>query len=351
MSFEIQGRSVGQDRPCLVIGEVAQSHDGSLGMAHSFIDAIANAGADAITFQTHIAQAESTPSEPWRVKFSKQDVSRFEYWDRMSFPEEQWQGLAQHAQERGLIFLSSPFSVEAIDLLIRVGMPAWKVASGEVANLQMLDRMSRTGMPVIFSSGMSPLQELDNSVAYVRERGVPVAVLQCTTAYPCPPEKIGLNMIPFFREHYDCPVGLSDHSSTIYAGLAAAAIGIDILEVHVALTREMFGPDIPASVTTGELRQLVDGIRFIETMRANPVDKDEIAREMETLRRTFNKSVVARVDLEAGTVLTEENLAAKKPGLGIPVERFYEMVGRRLRRNVAGDQFLQEEDLEEVTGQ
>ena len=218
MSFEIQGRSVGQDRPCLVIGEVAQSHDGSLGMAHSFIDAIANAGADAIKFQTHIAQAESTPSEPWRVKFSKQDVSRFEYWDRMSFPEEQWQGLAQHAQERGLIFLSSPFSVEAIDLLIRVGMPAWKVASGEVANLQMLDRMSRTGMPVIFSSGMSPLQELDNSVAYVRERGVPVAVLQCTTAYPCPPEKIGLNMIPFFREHYDCPVGLSDHSSTIYAG-------------------------------------------------------------------------------------------------------------------------------------
>ena len=351
MSFEVAGRPIGQDQPCLIVGEVAQTHDGSLGLAHSFIDAIANAGADAVKFQTHIAKAESTPSEPWRVKFSSQDASRFDYWDRMSFTEEQWEGLAQHAHDRGLIFLSSPFSVEAIDLLIRVGMPAWKVASGEVANLQMLDRMASTGMPVIFSSGMSPIEELDKSVAYVRERGAPVSVLQCTTAYPCPPEKIGLNLIPFFRDHYQCPVGLSDHSGTIYPGLAAANIGIDILEVHVALSREMFGPDVSASVTTAELRQLVDGIRFIEAMGANPVDKDEIAREMETLRRTFNKSVVARVELKAGSLLTEETLAAKKPGLGIPVERFYELVGRRLRRSVVADQFLQEEDLEESSGQ
>ena len=142
---------------CMVIGEVSQSHDGSLGMAHAFIDAIAKAGADAVKFQTHIAAAESTPQEPWRVKFSKQDASRYDYWKRMEFTSEQWQGLADHAQEKGLIFLSSPFSVEAVGLLERIGMPAWKVASGEVNNKVLLDAMLKTRKPILLSSGMSTL--------------------------------------------------------------------------------------------------------------------------------------------------------------------------------------------------
>src|SRR5262245_27728030 len=124
--------TLGQGQPCMIIGEVAQAHDGSHGMAHAYIDAVANAGADAVKFQTHIASAESTPGEPWRVKFSRQDATRYDYWKRMEFTEEQWHGLKQHAQERGLQFLSSPFSVEAVELLKRVGVAAWKVASGEV---------------------------------------------------------------------------------------------------------------------------------------------------------------------------------------------------------------------------
>jgi N-acetylneuraminate synthase len=332
---------------CLIIGEVGIAHDGSLGTAHAFIDAIGSAGADAVKFQTHIAAAESTPSEPFRVKFSRQDATRYEFWRRLEFTEEQWQGLAEHARDRGLLFLSSPFSLEAVDLLSRLDMRMWKFASGEIGNMAMLDRVIATRRPIVLSSGMSDLSELDAAVARVKAAGLPLAVLQCTTAYPCPPERVGLNLLREFRERYGCFVGLSDHSGTIYPGLAGAALGMDVLEVHVTLSREMFGPDVKASVTTPELRQLVDGVRFIESMRANPVDKNAIARDMTPLRNIFTKSVVARRDLPAGTVLAEADLAAKKPGTGIPGVRLPDLVGRRLRRAVALDELLRADDVDE----
>ncbi len=331
---------------CFVIGEVAQSHDGSLGLAHAFIDAIANAGADAIKFQTHIAAAESTPSETWRVKFSPQDASRYDYWKRMEFTEEQWHGLKRHTAERGLKFLSSPFSIEAVDLMSRVGVAAWKVASGEAGNAPMFECMAVTGLPMLISTGMSPLEEIDMAVERAKAHGIAPVVLQCTTAYPCPPEKVGLNLIPVFRQRYDCAVGLSDHSGTIYAGLAAATVGVEVLEVHVALSREMFGPDVPASVTTAELRQLVEGIRFIERMKASPLDKNLIAQEMSPLRELFTKSVVARVDLPSGTILREEYLTIKKPGTGIPASRLLELIGARLKHDVKADTLLSESDME-----
>jgi N-acetylneuraminate synthase len=280
------------------------------------------------------------------VKFSRQDRTRYEYWKRMEFSEEQWQGLADHARERGVLFLSSPFSVEAVDLLQRVGMPLWKIPSGETSNTLLLDRILDTGAPVLLSTGMSPIDEIDAAVRRVRDRGAAVGVFQTTTAYPCPPEKVGLNLIPFYRERYDCWVGLSDHSATIYPGLAAAAVGIDLLEVHVALTREMFGPDVVASVTTQELRQLVDGVRFIERMRANPVDKDVSARETAPLRQVFTRSLVARRDLPAGTVLSREHLAVKKPGTGLSPDRLEDVIGLRLARPVAADQLLAADDIE-----
>jgi N-acetylneuraminate synthase len=334
---------------CLIIGEVALSHDGSLGLAHAFIDAIAAAGADAVKFQTHIASAESTPDEPFRIAFSKQDVRRYDYWRRMEFSEEQWQGLAAHCRDRGVLFISSPFSIEAVDLLARIGQPLWKIASGETSNTALLDRVLDTGAPVLLSTGMSPVAEIDAAVARVKSRGVPVGVFQCTTAYPCPPEKIGLNLLPHFRQRYDCWVGLSDHSATIYPGLAAAALGLDLLEVHVALSREMFGPDVVASVTTQELRTLVEGIRFIERMRAHPVDKDAAASETAHLRRLFTRSIVAAVGLPAGTVLTRNHLAIKKPGTGLPPAQIDRLIGRRLARPVQADQLLAAEDIEGYT--
>jgi N-acetylneuraminate synthase len=316
-------------------------------MAHAFIDAIADTGADAVKFQTHIAAAESTPGEPWRIKFSPQDETRYDYWKRMEFTEAQWHGLKQHADERDLLFLSSPFSFDAVELLMRVGVAAWKVASGEISNLPMLERMADTGLPIILSSGMSPLEELDAAVELVKTYDLPLTVLQCTSAYPCPPEKIGLNLIPAFRERYGCAVGLSDHSGAIYAGLAAATLGIDMLEVHVTLSREMFGPDVPASVTTSELADLVEGVRFIERMMANPVDKNGMAEDLASLRDLFTKSIVACKNLSAGTVIGKEHVTVKKPGTGIPAARLDEVIGRRLIRDVGADQLIMKEDLKE----
>jgi N,N'-diacetyllegionaminate synthase len=346
-SFEIEGRKVGIGAPCLVVGEVAQAHDGSLGTAHAFIDAIASAGAGAVKFQTHIASAESSPLEPFRVHFSSQDATRFDYWKRMEFTPEQWAGLAQHARERGLIFLSSPFSEAAVDLLAGLGMSAWKIASGEVNNPLLMERIFRTGRPVLLSTGMSAFAEIDKAVEQIRARELPYMVLQATSKYPTPPEEVGLNLLSYFHGRYQCPVGLSDHSGQIYAGLAAAALGASLIEVHVTLSREMFGPDVPASLTTTELRQLVEGVRAIETMLAHPVNKDQVVEGLESMRTTFGKSLVAAADLKAGQALTREVLTAKKPGWGIPAHQFEAVLGRRLRRDLAQGEFLSEEDLEE----
>ena len=266
----------------------------------------------------------------------------------MEFTEPQWQELRRHAVERDLLFLSSPFSIEALEMLQRVGVSAWKVASGEVSNLPLLDRMLETGLPMLLSSGMSPLSELDAAVDRVKHRGNPLVVLQCTSAYPCPPEQTGLQLIPEFAQRYDCAIGLSDHSGTVYPGLAAATLGIGVLEVHVTLSREMFGPDVAASVTSAELRQLVDGVRFIERMLFAAPNKDVLARETASLRSAFTKSVVARMDLAAGTRLDDAHLAMKKAGGGgVPVLRMSEVVGRRLRRDVRADEVVLDSDVEQ----
>ena len=331
----------------LVIAEVAQAHDGSLGSAHAHIDAAAAAGADVVKFQTHIAAAESTPSEPWRVRFSPRDETRYEYWKRMEFSEAEWLGLRQHALEAGVDFLSSPFSLEALELLQRVGVMGWKVASGEVKNLAMVNRMAATHLPVMLSTGMSPLAEVDEAVALLRERGVTdLTVMQCTSSYPTPPEKVGLNVLATYRERYGCKVGLSDHSGTIWPSLAAVTLGASIVEVHLALSPHAFGPDVSSSVTPDELKRLVEGVRFLARARSHPVDKDAAAAELAPMRKLFTRSVVARRALDAGSVLAKADLVAKKPGTGIPAERLDALVGRRLARAVGADALLSEEDLE-----
>jgi N,N'-diacetyllegionaminate synthase len=331
----------------VVIGEVAQAHDGSLGLAHAFIDAIAGAGADAVKFQTHIAAAESHPSEPWRVKFSYEDATRYDYWKRMEFSEEQWAGLRAHAADRNLAFLSSPFSLEAVDLLSRVGVAAWKVASGEVGNHELLRAIAAAGGPVLLSSGMSAWDELDAAVALLREAGVDeLAVLQCTSAYPVAPDQLGLNVVPEIAERYGCAAGLSDHSGTVFPSLAAAALSGRVFEVHVTLSRDMFGPDVQASVTPAELGKLVQGVRMIDAAMRAPVDKDAQAAALEDMRQLFTRSLVTTRALSVGAVVTDEDIAARKPGTGIPSGERPRVVGRRLRVAVEVGHLLAEDDLE-----
>jgi N,N'-diacetyllegionaminate synthase len=331
---------------CAIIAEVAQAHDGSLGMAHAFIDAAAQAGVDAIKFQTHIASEESTASEPWRVKFSKQDETRFDYWKRMEFSPEQWAGLKHHAVDKGLIFLSSAFSHAAVDLLRNLEMPAWKVASGELTNLPLIEHMAHDGKPVMLSTGMSPHDEIDAAVNTVRKAHSPLAIFQCTTQYPSPPESIGLNMLGELQARHNCAVGLSDHSGTIFPSLAAvAAHEAQLIEVHLTLSRDMFGPDVVASVTTDELQQLVEGVRFIEKMAAHPVTKDVVDPRAAPMRQIFFKSVVPLSDLPAGAKLNRDMLGLKKPGTGIPAAELERVVGRVLKHAVVKDTPLQQEDL------
>jgi N-acetylneuraminate synthase len=193
---------------------------------------------------------------------------------------------------------------------------------------------------------MSTMQEIGHAVSQVRHAGLPLGILQCTSAYPCPADQVGLNMLDVYRQRFRCAVGLSDHSGTIFPGLAAVTLGASILEVHVTFSRRMFGPDVPASLTVDELDQLVHGARDISRMLASPVDKDAMAQSLEPLRQIFTKSVVAREYLPAGTVLENHHLTAKKPGTGIPAERLSDLIGRRLCRSVQQNQFLVETDVE-----
>lgn len=345
-AVHVGGRAVGEGAPCLIIAEVAMAHDGSLGMAHAFVDAVARTGADAIKFQTHIASAESTPDEPFRVHFSRQDPTRYDYWKRTEFTAAQWRGLADHARERDLLFLSSPFSEEAVALLEDVGVPAWKIGSGEISNDLLLRRAARGGLPVLLSSGMSGLAELDRAVSLVRTAGAPVGVFQCTSEYPCPAERVGLEQIAALAARYHCPAGLSDHSGTVWAGLGAVALGASMLEVHVTLSRDAFGPDVVASVTVEELARLLEGVRFLERAVGATVDKDAAAARLDGMRAIFTKSLVARRPLPAGTVLSAGDVAAKKPGTGLPPAALETLVGRRLRRALEPDEQLRLEDLE-----
>lgn len=344
-TIRIDTRVIGAGHPTFLVAEIAQAHDGSLGIAHAYIDAAADAGADAVKFQTHIASAESTRQETFRVKFTRQDATRYDYWQRMEFTPEEWQGLAAHAAERKLMFLSSAFSLPAVQLLSTLGMPAWKIASGEIATGPLLQAMIATGKPLIVSTGMSSWREIDETVRLLQRSKTSFCLMQCTSRYPTPLEAVGINVMQEMRERFSCPVGLSDHSGTIYPALMALARGCDILELHLTLDRRMFGPDVSSSLTVEEFRTVTRGRDAFTEMNAHPVDKDVVARDLAEMRRLFNRSAAPTRDLPAGTVITADMICAKKPGTGIPLDRIGALVGRRLIRAVKSDELFAEGDF------
>lgn len=258
-----------------ILAEVAQAHDGSLGILHSYIDAVATSGADGIKFQTHIAQAESSIHEPFRVNFSYEDASRFDYWKRMEFSRDQWAQVKAHCDGVGLDFISSPFSNSAVDLLEEIGVSQYKVGSGEVTNLLLIEKIARTGKKIILSSGMSSYDELDIAVNLIKSRGNGLSLMQCTSKYPVPPELLGLNVLKDLSDRYRVPVGLSDHSGEIFSSLAGVSLGASLIEAHVVFDKRMFGPDASSSLTIDQFSQMVEGIRFIETALTHPIDKND----------------------------------------------------------------------------
>jgi N,N'-diacetyllegionaminate synthase len=326
-----------------IIAEIGSVHDGSIGNALCLINAAAESGADAVKFQTHIAEAETVRDAPAPPFFP--DEPRFDYFKRTAFTFEQWKQIKNRCDERDILFLSSPFSEKAVDLLEELGIAEYKIPSGEVTNLPLLKKIARLHKPILLSSGMSSWDELDAAVALIRNNHNQLTVLQCTSEYPCSYEHVGLNIMLEMVQRYRLPVGLSDHTLTPFASYAAVTLGACVIEKHFTLSRRMHGSDARHSLEPHEFADMARGIRAIETMTNSKVDKNDLA-DVGHMKGIFEKSIVARRTLARGTVLTEEDLDFKKPGTGISAARWEALVGRRLKRDKPADEMIMAEDLE-----
>ena len=249
----------------------------------------------------------------------------------MELTLEQWKKIKAHCDDVGVQFISSPFSCAAVDLLEQTGITTYKLGSGEINNHLLLQKVIATGKPLILSSGMSSLAELDDAVAKCKAAGTQVSVLQCTTAYPTQPHQWGLHIISTLKNRYKLPTGFSDHSGDVAACLAATALGAEILEFHAVFDRRMFGPDAKASLEINEVKQLVDGVRKIRIALAAGDTKDEQVQPLTGLKQMFGISLCINKDLPQGHVLTLEDLETKKPaGFGIPPSEYQAVIGKKL---------------------
>ena len=330
----------------MIIAEIGLSHDGSLGTAHSYIDALANSGADAIKFQTHIADAESSDFEPFRVNFSKQDKTRQQYWKRTEFTIEQWMGLKKHCEDLNIEFISTPSSISAVELLEKLNIARYKVGSGDTTNLLLLKRLGITKKPILLSSGMSSFDELEKAITFIEKFGNPLTLMQCTSKYPTSPKEWGLNIIQELKNRFELPVGFSDHSGTIHACLAAAVMGAEVFEFHVVFDKRQFGPDVSSSIKIDQVKILTDGIKTIQTAMNYPLNKDNIF-QFEDLKNMFGKSLSVNKNKKAGEIIKFEDLESKKPSeYGISAIEFEKVIGKTLNKNLAKWSFLNWEDLD-----
>lgn len=328
-----------------LIAEIAQAHEGSLGIAHSFIDALSKTGISTVKFQTHIADVESSEYETFRVNFSYEDKTRFDYWKRMEFTEEQWRGLKEHCDACNLEFLSSPFSNAAVDLLEKINVKRYKIGSGEISNFLLLEKVAKTGKPIIISSGMSDLNELMTVFQFLNARNIDMSILQCTTAYPTAPGQWNLNLIDVLKDKFNVPIGYSDHSGEVYPLIAAFVKGAQIIEFHVTFDKRMFGPDAKASLNIDEVKYLVDAIQKLEIDFEKKATKS-INNDLYRLKEIFGKSLSINKDLMADHVLSFDDLDTKKPkGYGIDANKFEKVIGRKLKFDKLANSFIKESDL------
>jgi N-acetylneuraminate synthase len=339
-AVNIAGRAVGAGAPVLVVAEIGNNHDGSIRQAERLIEAAAEAGADAVKFQTHIAEAEMLPSTPTPPHF---DEPRWEFTKRMELSKDDHVRLKAFAEERKLVFFSSPFSVEAVELLEEVGVPAYKVASGELTNPPLLESIAATRKPVLLSSGMSGMEDVERAVSILRSDGSELVVLQCTSNYPCPPELVNLRAMVAMGERLGVPYGLSDHTPGVWTSVAAVALGAVVVEKHFTLSKRLYGPDHHASLTPEELARLVEGVREVEAAMGD--GRKERDPSLDPARATFEKSIVAKIRIPQGAVLERGMLTTKRPGNGISAQRIAEVIGRTAARELERDHQLEEADL------
>lgn len=319
-----------------IIAEVGSVHDGSFGNALKLADLAKSLGADAVKYQTHLSEHETLANAPSPGYFSAE--SRYDYFIRTGFSLDQWHQIKAHCDDIGIEFVSSPFSEMAVKWLNEIGVSRFKIPSGEVTNLPMLAAINQMNRPVLLSSGMSNWAEIDQAVATLAD--VDLTLMQCTSQYPCPPENVGLNVISEMQQRYAKPVGYSDHTQTNYAAFAAVSQGASCVEKHLTFSNAMYGSDAPLASEPQAFADLVQGIRAISSMQAHSVDKDDISPYID-MKKIFEKSIVAADDIAAGTVLSEDLFAYKKPGDGISASEYKNLLGKKTKQAITKNAMIQ----------
>lgn len=329
-----------------IIAEIGNTHEGSVGLAKKFILAAKNSGADAVKFQTHIFEAESLNNAPSPPYFN--DETREEYFRRTSFNLQQLKDLKLYAESLNLVFLSSPFSLEAFYLLEKVGVEIYKIPSGEVTNSYLLEKISKTNKPVLLSSGMSTWDELTSAINILQQGGCSnITLLQCTSEYPCPPEKSGLNVLNDIKLRFpQINIGYSDHTLGNEVAIASVVLGAKVIEKHFTLSKLMYGSDAFNSSNPKEFKSLVISIRNIEKAINNKVDKDFISNKIFNMKTIFEKSIVSATEIKKGEAITINHLAFKKPGDGIKASNYKRLIGMKIKINVTKDYKFKLADFE-----
>lgn len=341
--FRIANRRVGADAACFVVAEAGINHGGSLSAARKLVDAAAEAGVDAVKFQTGRATETVTtwaPMAAYQTEAVPESEGQFQMVRNLEFTDEEWVELAGYAKDSGIIFFSKPAYVGAVDLLVAMGCPVIKIGSGDVTHLSLLDRVARTGLPIILSTGMCNLGDVElalSAINGIRDHG-PVALLHCTSNYPSEPADVNLQAMDTLRQAFRLPVGYSDHTLGSTIPLAAVARGACIIEKHFTLDRSQRGPDHRVSLEPGEMGQLVKEIRIVEAALGDGVKRP--AESEREVARVARKSIVARQHIPPGTKITREMLAYKRPGNGLQEQYLPWILGRSAKVGIRKDELI-----------
>jgi len=334
----INGIEIGENRPVVTIAEAAVEHLGSVNVAKCMVDAAKDAGADFIKFQMHLADKEMIPGS---IKFWGGSMD--EVLERYNLSVKDHEELIGYCKKQGIQYLCTPFCASAADILDDLGVPAFKIGSGEMTNIPMLRHIAKKKKPMIVSTGMATLEELEETVAALKEENVPLVLTNCTSIYPPEYHQINLGLIPKFREMFDVLVGHSDHTPDIWTALGAVAIGAVVIEKHFTIDRRLKGPDYEVSLEPHEFKAMVDGIRKIEAAMGSEMC---VYSGEEIVRNWAHHSVVSLKPIPRGTVITADMVGVKRPGTGIPAKRIDEIVGCVAKENITEDTLIKWEEVE-----
>jgi len=346
--MKIGSRSIGAGWPAFVIAEAGVNHDGDVERAKLLIDAASDAGADAVKFQSFSAASVASadaPKAPYQVARTGAEGSQLQMLRRLELSPAAHRDLSDHARGRGIVFCSTPFDLASVDLLEQLGVPFFKIASGEITHVPLLRRIGSTGKPIVLSTGMADEAEIETALATLRAAGAQeIALLHCVSEYPAPVAEANLRAIESLRRRFGTPVGYSDHTLGLEAAVAAVVLGACIVEKHLTLDRNAAGPDHRASLEPQDFLELVRQIRSVESAMGDGIKRptaSELANRVVTRRGLF-----AAVDIGKGTVVTPELVVCKRPSDGIEASHFDAVIGRRARRDLVRGQKLTWEHLD-----